>query len=75
MIYAIIAIPMAIELNIPSTITPVLRSMQKQHFGKMIFPYDPLPILDNETYDNWNHLKLTLFLTFVDKINKCFLHR
>ena len=44
--YAIKAIPRAIELNIPKTITPVLRSMQKQHFGKHTVPSFPLPILD-----------------------------
>ena len=56
MMYAINAIPTAIELNIPSTITPVLRSMQKQHFGKIILPCAPLPILDRETDDRKNHL-------------------
>ena len=47
MIYAINAIPTRIELNIPSTRTPVFKSMQKQHFGKNTFPSPPLPILTN----------------------------
>ena len=37
-------IPVKIELRIPRTRTPVLRSIQKQHFGTITRPPSPFPI-------------------------------